>query len=427
MTDEEIKLIIKYPHLLGNLAGYDRLTNIHSEWCRYLFNPSRENRSIMSHRGSFKSTMLSTVGPIYWSLWYPNDTIGIVRKNFTDACENINRIKLIMAIEEIKAVFQYVHGGTPVPLVKKANKLTYGFKTKITQEGTYNACSIKTPQVGKHYDMLIFDDFVTIEDRMSKAERTRTIAMVEEYVENVLNPGGLAIFIGTPWHEDDAWSICPKPLKFDCYSTGLMSEIQILEKKQKTTNVTFSANYELRIVKGTNDMFTNTKFKRWDFRYRKGIGHMDKAYFGDDTSAVTFICKKEDGSGRYQGIGWIYEDGIASHWSEIVENWKKYYIGTVYTEDNDDKGFCSSQLAARGVPVQTYHESQNKHVKITTHAKENGFWDLIDWEPATDPRYLAQIADYHEGASPDDAPDSLSCIGRIIFGDDQNYTDRWKK
>lgn len=330
-----------------------------------------------------------------------------------------------MKKEEIKILFYQAHKIMPKAITDRADKLIFNFKDTITPEGNVNAYGVKESITGTHLDFVFLDDFVTIDDKISKAERDKTKIMIEEIVANILDPGAGVGFIGTPWHKDDAWKQCPKPIQYDCYNTGLMTEEQILEKRSSTTNITFAANYELRHVSSEDAMFKNPKFDRWNFRMRKGRGHIDKAYFGEDTTAVTFAEKKPNG--RYQVIGWVYKDNIKYIMDKIAKTYKKYYIGTVYSEDNDDKGFASDQLREHKIRVSTYHENMNKHVKIQTYLLENGFWDLIDFEPDTDPEYLNQILDYVEGGEPDDAVDSLASLGRILIGKSTVYTDRWKK
>lgn len=423
MKENDIRLLVEYPHILGNMAGYSDLGALHSVWINYLFNSRREHRSLQAHRGSYKTSSVTIIGSIFWSLFHPEDSIGIVRKTFSDSSGCVKRISNIMNLDSIKAVFHSIHGKEPVATVSRAEKLEYSYKRTLTDEGSFNAFSIKSSPTGKHCDVLLFDDFVTIEDRMSPAERKRTIGMMEEYINNVLNPGGLAIFLGTPWHVNDAWSLCPEPKKYTCHETGLMTEEEIAHKRQRTTHQTFSVNYELKHVASAASVFQNAKFCRWSMRNRGGIGHIDKSYFGSDTSALTFVAKKSDG--RFQAFGKIFEDEISNHWDEVKELHKKYHIGTIHTENNDDKGFCSRELAKMGVPVETYHESKNKHIKIIDHVKANGFWSLIDWDYDTDPNYLAQILDYSEGSSPDDAPDSLASLGRIIIDGENYYINRW--
>lgn len=53
---------------------------------------------------------------------------------------------------------------------------------------------------GKHADIVITDDIVNLRDRMSAAERERTIAVYRE-LQNIKNRGGRIINTGTPWHK----------------------------------------------------------------------------------------------------------------------------------------------------------------------------------------------------------------------------------
>jgi hypothetical protein len=101
-----------------------------------------------------------------------------------------------------------------------------------------------------------------------------------------------------------------------------------------------------------------------------------------------------------------------------VKLWEKYKIGKVYTENNDDKDESTAErLMDRGIrQVESYHENYNKHIKIQDYLYENGFWELIDFDPDTDREYMEQLLDYMEGSEPDDAVDSLACIGRIMIG-----------
>ena len=400
---------------------------MHSEWIKYIFNNQFQHRSLQGHRGSYKTTAITIIGSIYWMLFHPEDRIGIIRKNFTDASKCLKNISEIMKREEIQRIFEFAHGGV-VPKARKdrAELLEFNFKNAITPEGNINAYGLKSLPTGTHLDVVLLDDFVTIDDKISRAEREKSKIMLEEIVNNILDPNKLAGFVGTPWHREDAWTLCPDPKKYDVYSTGILSKEQIAEKRRTTTNVTFAANYELEHVAHEDAMFQNPSVNhRWDNRYRKGIGHIDKAYFGADTIALTFAEKKKDG--RYQVLGKVFRGNIKDHVEEIRKLHKKYQIGTVYSEDNDDKGFASDLLRKAGIPMSTYHENMNKHVKIQTHLLENGFWHLIDFDVETDKEYLTQVCDYIEGSEPDDAPDSLSCIGRIFIKGKSYYIDRWDK
>jgi hypothetical protein len=464
--------VIEHPHRLGFLINKNDLTELHSHWIKFIWYPTeyfKENgnwkktvkffndmgetfeiiengkikrvkltkqiffnlienkwRGLQGHRGSFKSTALVIIGSIVKMIFEPDARIGIVRKDFTKASKFLKNISNVMKTQFIKELFKIAHGIYPKAIKDRDNILSFNFKQSITPEGNINAYGIHATITGDHLDFILLDDFVTLDDKVSRAEREKTKIRIEEIVTNVLDPGKQCGFVGTPWHKDDAWSIpvCPSILKFDIYITGLLSKAQIELKRKTMTNITFAANCELRHALSEDTMFKNPSFGRWEFQYRKGIGHLDKKYWGIDTNALTFCEKKKNG--RYQVIGWVFNEHIKDKIEFIKEKWEKYYIGTIHTEDNDDKGTISDIMRGEGILMDTYHESMNKHVKIQTHILENGFWDLIDFDPDTDPEYLNQILDYIERSEPDDAPDSLASMGRILISSSSSvHTDRW--
>ena len=98
---------------------------------------------------------------------------------------------------------------------------------------------------------------------------------------------------------------------------------------------------------------------------------------------------------------------------DVYNLWESYRCGTVYTEKNADKGYLAKNLNGLDIPAETYHEKQNKHLKISTILKKN--WKKIHWIPETDPEYLLQITEYSGEQSPhDDAPDSAASLIRIF-------------
>lgn len=418
-----LHLIARYPHILGQLVGYENLNELHSKWIQYIWTPNT-HRSLQAHRYSYKTSSITEIGALWYLLFNPNTTIGIFRKTFNQASQSIRNIGNMIRMDNIAALFYIAHDKCiPKTTMDRDDIKTWNFKKTMTREGNLNAYGMKSSVVGAHLNVGIFDDFVTIEDKISKAERKRTKILLEENVNNVLDPNAIAGFVGTPWHKQDAWEQCPEPLKFDVYSTGILSEEDIMKKRKSTTNVTYAANYELRHVASDSAMFTSPSFDRWQYSTRSGIGHIDKAYSGSDTNALTFCEKKKDG--RFQVLGKIFEGHIKDHKQSIKQLHSKYYIGTVHSERNDDKGFMSEQLSDLGIPTNTYHENMNKHIKIKNYLLENGFWELIDFDPDTDPEYINQIVDYVEGSEPDDAPDSLASLGRILLGGNDAYVNRW--
>ena len=73
------------------------------------------------------------------------------------------------------------------------------------KEGTLDAIGTMQKITGRrHYDLLVCDDFVNIDDRLSPSLRVKKYLYLSEYVLNILTGKGLAINSGTFWHEEDA-------------------------------------------------------------------------------------------------------------------------------------------------------------------------------------------------------------------------------
>jgi hypothetical protein len=81
----------------------------------------------------------------------------------------------------------------------------------------------------------------------------------------------------------------------------------------------------------------------------------------------------------------------------------------LYNEKNADKGYLAKKISK---PVNTYHESMNKYIKISTYLRNR--WSDIIFISGTSKEYINQILDYNENADHDDAPDSLASLVRQI-------------
>lgn len=413
--------ILNYPHLLGHLAGKTKLTELHSFMIHYLWN-NEKSASLQAHRGSYKTTAVGIIGPIWWLLYHPTDRIALCRKTFTDAARVVRSIEKIMTMPEVQYLYYLAHGFKPKFQTKKFGELSFNFKSVITPEASITAHGLDYGFTGKHYDKILFDDFETLKDRISKAERTKTIEIIREVQTNVIEHGKPTMFDGTPWHKHGGWNECPKPLKFDVYKCGILSEKEIEEKKKSTTNVLFAANYLLKHVLDEDVLFGDPYYERWRHSLVGVKGHLDAAFDGNNTNALTFLAKKSDN--RLQGIGFSYKGNVKDWTKAIVDKYKEFRCRVLYIETNADQGFTADKLKAEGLNVITYSENQNKHNKITTYLYDR--WKYIDWDERTDPEYLLQIVDYSEGEDLDDAPDSVASLIREAFHSVNKNDNLWR-
>lgn len=475
--NEILKNFIENPHELGYLIKKNKLTELHSYWIKYLWYPKEyfyENnnaekminffnslgqcfeiedeeteqlkraslteeiffqlidnpkRSLQAHRGSYKTTAISTIGCLIRLIFEPDIRICLVQKNFTKASLLLQTIRQAMLIPEIKELYKIAHGFYPKAVIKRDNILTFNFKKTNTPEGNINAYGVTQDMTGKHFDFIQADDFVTLDDKVSKAEREKTIIRLEDILNNILDPGKQMALSGTPWHKEDAWTICPSTLKFDIHMLDILTEEEKKEKKKSLSPVSYAANHELRHIASDETLFKDPKYSKWLLYVNNGIGSLDKKYFGEDTNAIAFAAKKPDG--RYQVIGKMWPDHIKNHYDDIYRLWKKYKIGKIYTENNDDKDESTAErLMNKGImKVESYSENLNKQVKIQDYLLENGFWDLIDFDHDTDKEFINQVIDYTgDSKEKDDCVEVLANLGRLLIGKkkERKYTNMYR-
>lgn len=418
INDEFLKLVIEQPHYLGWLIGKDKLNPLHSEWIKYCWD-SNEPRALMAFRGGYKSTAIDVVGIIRWFLIKPNERIALIRKSFNDASTVVSAVRQAMEMPEVKELFKVAHGFYPKATMAKEGKLRYNFKATITPEVSLTAHGIDGSLTGMHYDKIICDDIITLKDRISKAERERTKEIVNELATNIIDPGKGSLWIGTPWHKDDAWSEINKFADIAMYPISkfnFLGEKAVEDKRRTTTPFLFAANYELEIRKDETSLFSEPNMAEgWDYS-KRSYAHIDCAYDGNHYCALTILAPLDNKdpmvAKKFQGIGFTYPGNCKAWASEVMRLLIKYKALYLYNETNPDKGYFANQMQKLGARTKTYAEKENKHIKISTNLYE--YWDKIYWSPDTDPEYLNQIIDYREGSEPDDAPDSCASLIREV-------------
>ena len=179
------------------------------------------------------------------------------------------------------------------------------------------------------------------------------------------------------------------------------------------TRARFAANYELRHVAAEGAIFEGEPESFSDpSLLADGEMHVDAAYGGEDGTAVTCIAWRGDAP-YVHGLLWP-ETHVDRCMDAICELHDRLRLGTLRMERNADKGYLAEAFRARGLPVETYQEHQNKHIKISTHAR--GAWprlQRLDDASGACAAYWDEVMDYAAGAPHDDAPDSLACAVRM--------------
>ena len=382
----------------------------------------KEDKTLQSSRGTYKTTSVSIALALI-VLLLPNKRTLFMRKTDGDVKEVIKQVQKILSDPHTQYIAQSIYGVN----LRFINASATEVLTNLTNDakGTPQLVGIGTGAslTGKHFDRIFTDDIVNVQDRVSKAERDRTKIIYQE-LQNIKNRGGRIFNTGTPWHVDDAFSIMPKPEKYDCYHEDiakLISAQELEEIKSKMIPSLFAANYELRFIASEDVIFTHPATDGEPALAEQGDVHIDAAYGGEDYTALT-VYKKRDG--KYYLYGRLWKKHVDDCINDIIQIRERFNAGRIYCEDNGDKGYLAKDLRKRGERVVTYHENMNKHLKITTYLKN--VWQNVIFVRGTDAEYINQVCDYNENAEHDDAPDSAaSAIRRVWQKSESNYIPIW--
>lgn len=418
-TLEQIKQIRQQPHLLGLLAGQSKLTPLHSEWIRYIFE-SDKDVGLMGHRGSYKTTC-NAVGIVWWLAFHPDDRIFMVRKTFTGASEIVRLVGQIMQMDTIKPLLEQLWGGPWKFTILRDGKMEHSAKQSKTKEASLTALGLDSNWTGLHGRIAVIDDAVTLEDRVSEAERERTKMIIQEIRANIIDPGGHSAFIGTPWARHDAWDMLEHPegggrgievRRYPVSSTGLLTPEEIADKKSKTTPTLYAINYDLKFESEEGMMFTNPYMGIWHEDNVDIKAHLDAKYKGDHYCALTIMGRQPNG--RLNLVGFTTQENVKDWFGFIRDKLIKYKVRELYSEDNADKGYTLDilemcpELRKAGVWMEEYHETEKKHVKITNYLGE--VFKEIEFSKESHPEYIEQLTDWREGVEPDDCADSASSL-----------------
>lgn len=427
ITRTDLELVRDWPHLIGHLCGKSKLSAIHSDWMKILWDaPPEENVvALQSHRGAYKTTACTEMGIIYDLLFHPSHRIALIRETFTEAANTLDAIKKYMRLEPVRALFMAAHGAMPEETMSREGEVTYSFKRLVTKEPSIHAYGINQVPTGAHFDRILCDDIVTINSRLSNAARERVKMGVTEIITNIIDPGNNVLIVGTPWHRDDAWHtknadgecIIPEPYKFLPEDTGILSPEELEVKRKGTTFSLFRINYYLDdSVRDDGQIFDEPRYDDFDLGLPRRMynAHVDAAWNGACTNAVT-VMYRNPSTQAIHAWGKMYDGNVLDHKTEILRDIREHCGSILHIETNPDKGMLSREFkSVPGAPiVLPYHEDMNKDHKIITYLKKT--WNNIYWAPDTDPRYILQILDYREGQDPRDCPDSAASCYRQAF------------
>lgn len=408
MDQAALDLLVRQPALVARLCGSTRLTDqLHGGWIRQMLT-GQEDMTLLAHRGSYKTTCLCYAIAFTLCL-QPRKNIIFLRKTDGDVIEVIRQVRQILQHDAMKLLTQRIWGRS-VEMVR-ADQFSLTTTCYAAPRGAAQLLGqgIRGSLTGKHADLIITDDIVNLQDRLSPVEREYTRGVYRE-LQNIRIPGGRIINTGTPWHREDAISLMPSPERWDWQRTGLLNDAQIARLRRAMPPALFAANYELRHLSEDGALFAGTPcWTEDETLLHGGVAHLDASYGGKDFTALTCGRILE---GKAYLYGRLWRGHVDTHLEEILDTCRHLQCQPIHVETNGDKGYLARAIREKHFPVRAYQEHANKHHKISTILHR--WWPNTVFLAGTDAAYMEQITDYHEHATHDDAPDSAACLLRLL-------------
>lgn len=407
LKDQLIQKIKNSPYLIAQDIGFSDVREFpHNEWMKDIL-LGQEDYTLLAHRGSYKSSVLSVCIALIMVLLSTKNII-FLRKADNDVFEMIRMVKKALESKIIQSMSYILYHKKLVLTESTASTITTNLFLSVSGSSQLLGIGLKSSITGKHADIVITDDICNISDRISKAERDRTKMQYQE-LQNIRNRGGRIINTGTKWHKDDVFTLTPNIHTYDYKQTGLIPEEKIEELRKNMIPSLFACNYELRIIASDDVVFASPQTGSDMSLVEQGTAHIDAAYHGEDFTAYT-VAKIHDG--KYYVFGKLWRKHVNDVLDQILDIHHNLMGGKIYCEDNGDKGYLGRDLRKKGERVIIYSETMNKYLKITSYLKFE--WENVIFVKGTDEAYINQICDFNDTVEHDDAPDSLASLIRIM-------------
>ena len=156
-------------------------------------------------RGTFKTTVSCEAVPIGILTKNPNARILITTHKDKTSGRRIEAIKRHLEHNES---LHAKYGDDWKPEFRETTwstkAITVAKRTKVLREPSVEVGSVGSDMTGSHYDLIIADDLIQLENTRNLEQRDK----VYEYIMSLfalLDPGGVLILVGTRWHPDDAY------------------------------------------------------------------------------------------------------------------------------------------------------------------------------------------------------------------------------
>lgn len=186
--------------------GFKDLTETHKDLCGFLVR-GKKSKIILMPRYSFKSGLI-TIG---WSLWRlvrnPNLRILIYSDSGDKAKGFLAGIKNHIEGKAAGSKFREMYPRWETDAHKgkwNDSEIVVSTRKQAFVEPNVDTGGIETSKIGKHYDIIIFDDIVSDLNTTTKFQMDKVYDCYKKAL-SLLKPDGEIIIVGTRWHYGDAY------------------------------------------------------------------------------------------------------------------------------------------------------------------------------------------------------------------------------
>jgi len=350
--------------LCTQFLGYKDWDGCHDDMEILLRKPSRKKANVFP-RNHLKSTFGTIATSIQKICQDPNIRILICNQVWDMSRSFLREIKEQLEGSQLKYLF-----GDFVSAKWNEDEIIVRQRTKALKEPTIRTAGIETEQTGGHYDVIILDDLMGLNNSATPEQREKAKKFRRSMI-NLLEPGGLVIENLTRWHLDDTFSdvlarelkyydimvrqvyeadkegrnklIFPKKFarKFDSQKKDwvfvddpyCMDYIDFLKSSMPLDE--FSAQYLNRPFSAENQLFKPEQFKYWNDRPRDLFIGMAVDLASSTSSSADYTAMVVVGMDHEYNLYVLdYIRGKWSNPSDIVDNifqmkdrWKPNSVG----------------------------------------------------------------------------------------------------
>jgi len=175
-------------------------SDIHSELEQFL-KTSGPYKLIELPRGHLKSSVVTKGWSIQQALLNPDIRILLANNTWDNSRKFLRSIQKWLEPGQILSQLF----GNFVSMHWNQDECTIRMRKKVLDAPTWATTGLEKEQTSQHYDLIIADDLVAREN-VSTPEQREKVKLYIKDLYDLLEPQGRMVFIGTRWHQSDAYA-----------------------------------------------------------------------------------------------------------------------------------------------------------------------------------------------------------------------------